>query len=104
MRVLALAALIACTPVQRRVTLGVASTALIAADWYQTRDIVARCREQNFLLGECGERISPNVYFPLALALNAAIALMLPPGWDEVWLGAVTGAQAATVWSNYAQE
>ncbi len=100
MKALALALLVACTPAQRTATLAVTSSALIVADWHQTQGIVAECQELNPLVGRCGERIAPNAYFPLVLAASITIGLLLGD-WGETWFGAVTGAQGATVWSNY---
>lgn len=96
-------ALSGCGWTARQATLAATSTALLAADWKQTRGITAQCLELNPLLGECGERFPVNVYFPLVMVANLGIAHLLGP-WREVQLGAVTGAEAATVWSNWRSE
>lgn len=101
MKALILVALVACTPLQRTATLASASSTLILADWMQTRVFVRECAELNPIIGECGEHISPDIYFPAALALHVAVGLLLPIQWRDVWFGAVAGAQASTVWANY---
>lgn len=101
MRIVALAALVACTPMQRTMTLASASSTLILADWMQTRAFVRTCDELNPIIGDCGQHISPDIYFPTALALHLAVGLILPVQWRDVWFGAVAGAQASTVWANY---
>ncbi len=100
MKALALLTIIACTPVQRKDTLAVSSTALLAVDWHQTRtNIVPECREQNPIIGPCGENVSPDLYFPISIVANLALGYALGD-WGDVWFGAITGAQGATVWSN----
>jgi hypothetical protein len=97
--------LAACTPTQRTATLALTSTALIAADWHQTRSgITASCFEQNPIIGACGENVPPDLYFPVAIALNLAAGLVLPRPWRDVWFAGVTGAQTSTVWSNWRRE
>ena len=76
------------------------STALIAADWVQTTTIVADCDEKNPFIGRCGERIPPDVWFPLMMAGNLAAGLLLGDVFGQGWFGAVTGGQAATVIHN----
>lgn len=78
--------------------LPLASSAAIAADWYQTRGITQRCGELNPLIGQCGDRVPVDIYFPVAIAANLAA------GWISSkfqWL--VLGAEGSIVWSNWAQ-
>lgn len=101
MRTLVLTLLVACTPAQRTAALALSSSTLIVADWHQTHDITRDCREANPILGECGERLSVDVYFATALVAHLGVGLLLPRDWRDVWFGAVAGAQLATVWSNW---
>ena len=103
MRVIALLlSLSACTPTQRTTTLALASSSLILIDWHQTRsEIVPSCNELNPVIGPCGERMHPDTYFPIVALAHIAIGAALPQAWRDVWFGAITGAQLATVWSNY---
>lgn len=100
-KALVLALLVACTPVQRRVALTVSSTALLVADYEQTKSIVQRCGETNPVIGQCGERVSPGPYFATAIIINLALAGTLPGALGDVWLAGLTGAQASTVWGNH---
>jgi hypothetical protein len=89
------AALSGCAP-----TLAVSSTALLVADWHQTQDIVANCQELNPVIGQCGERVPVNVYFPVVILGNLALGAIL----GKWWWATIMGAEAATVWSNWASE
>lgn len=90
-----------CSPQARRTTLAAVSTGLLAADWMQTRDfIVPACDESNPVIGPCGERFHPDLYFPLVLAANLALGLALPSPWSELTWATVAGVQGATVWHN----
>lgn len=105
MRAIAIAlAFAACTPTQRTTALALSSTTFIVADWYQTQGITAACQELNPIIGACGERVSVNTYFPVAIAAHLTVGLLLPAHWRDVWFGAVAGAQVSTVWSNWLQE
>lgn len=89
-----------CAPA-RQVGLAAVSTALLAADWHQTRsDIVPACAELNPVIGPCGERFHPDAYFPLVMATNLALGLLLPRPWGELTWATVAGVQGATVWNN----
>lgn len=102
MKALALILFIACTPTQRATTLAVASTALLSADWHQTRTgVTPLCQEQNPIIGPCGENVSPDIYFPAAIVAHVALGIVLPKHWRAVWFAAVAGAQGSTVWSNW---
>lgn len=94
-------AITSCTPAQRTGTLASASTTLLLADWMQTRVFVRECQELNPIIGQCGQHITPDVYFPISVVLNLAAGYALPSGWREAWFGAVAGAQASTVWANF---
>ncbi len=99
--IILLAALSGCfSPSQRTDVLAFTSTALIAADWAQTRGIAANCRESNPFIGECGQRVPVDLWFPLGMAANLLVGYALGEVWGQVWFGAVTGAQASTVVHN----
>lgn len=101
MRAVVLAiSLAACTPVQRVAVLMTTSTTLIALDWYQTQDIVKGCTELNPVLGECGERIPPSVYFPVVILTHVSVGLALPGHARTAWFSTIIGAQASTTWGN----
>jgi hypothetical protein len=101
-RALLLAAALAsgCGWTRTQVALGATSTALLSVDWWQTKSIVNRCLELNPVIGPCGERVHEDVYMMTVIAGNLVVAHLLGRDWREVWLGAMTGAEAATVWSN----
>lgn len=84
--------------------LAYSSSALLVVDWAQTRGIVQDCREWNPVLGPCGERLSPGVYFPLVIGANLLLAHLLPAGWREGYLGVMTGVEGATVGQNYVNQ
>jgi hypothetical protein len=75
---------------------------MTTVDWVQTNSIVTVCEEENSIIGACGENMSPDVYFPMALALHAAIAATLPPRWRLAWQAIATGAELNQVWNNAA--
>lgn len=101
MRALVLVLLVACTPAQRTVALAAVSTALLAVDWHQTRGIVQRCDETNPVIGQCGERVAPDTYFPIATLVHLTIGAALPRGWRELWFATIAGVQGSTTWGNW---
>ncbi len=104
MRALALvAALAGCSWNTRDRVLGAAATTFLFADWMQTRTgATPHCLELNPIIGACGERVHPDVYFPLVILGNLVAAELMGSDWRPVALGAMTGAEAATVWANEA--
>lgn len=72
----------------------------LATDWAQTVWITEDCSEHNPILGECGERVPHYVYFPVMIAGSMIISRVLPEWYRGVFQGAVTGAEAATIWDN----
>jgi hypothetical protein len=40
-------------------------------DWVQSIHIVDDCKEGNPIIGACGERLHPNIYFPIVLLTQA---------------------------------
>lgn len=93
--------LMACTPGQRTTTLAIASTSLLFVDWRQTRGIAASCNEENPVIGWCGERVPPDVYFAFVIVAHLALGLAMHNGWDDAWFATIAGAEGATTWSNY---
>ena len=75
-----------------------------STDWYQTSWIVKNCDETNPIMGTCGGRMSPNVYFPVATALHAAVSSVLPPEWRRSWQYFTGGAEGTIVWMNFANQ
>lgn len=101
--VIALITLAGCGGWTKRDTLAEAGfAAFTTADWVQTNSIVSVCDEDNSIIGECGENIAPNLYFPVAIALHAAIAAALPPRWRLAWQAIGAGAELNQVWHNTA--
>ena len=80
-----------------------AVTALLIADWGQTRYIALNPQdwhEKNSLLGEHPSSGKVNDYFAAAIVGHAAISYLLPKdlrhGWQYVWIG----IEANTVQNN----
>ncbi len=104
MRVLVLwLALVSCTPSwkARDTALELSFVASAAIDWHQTMWITDTCRETNPMIGRCGNVIAPSIYFPIAIAVHAAIAYILPRPWREVFQAFTVGMEASTIYSNY---
>ena len=72
-----------------------------AADWRQTIDITQQCDETNPMIGPCGETVPPDLYFPVAIVVHAAIAACLPPTWRTVFQAFSTGLEVSTVVANH---
>jgi hypothetical protein len=82
--------------------LAVTSTATLMADWHQTRStIVPACREWNPVIGECGQRVHPDLYFGVVVVANLALAHVLGSTLRGTWLAGLTGVQGHTVFSNH---
>lgn len=73
----------------------------LALDYLQTRQITDLCREANPIIGECGDRVSPDVYFPAAFAGHALVAAALPQPYRRIWQSVWVGAQTHTIYRNY---
>lgn len=94
MKALLLALLAGCGP-----TLAGVSTAAITVDWAQTRTYTPRCIETNPIIGRCGQRIPPDVYFPLAAAANLATGMALGKYGPAFW-AFVAGVELTTAYFN----
>jgi hypothetical protein len=91
--------LVGCGWTPRQKLMGATMTTLLVVDWKQTYTITGRCTEDNPVLGDCGQRFPVTAYFPMVI-MTALFAAELTPAWREVLMGAVIGAQGATVWDN----
>lgn len=96
---LSLVLLAGCGWTTRQKALGIVTTGLLVIDWKQTYTVTGRCTEANPVLGPCGERFPVDAYFPMVI-MTTLFAAHLLPTWREVLLGAVSGAEGATVWDN----
>jgi len=83
------------------VTLQLTTSAVLVADWAQTRAITGDCSEANPIMGLCGEKLSPDIYFPVVIVGHALLMHALPRSWRRVAQGITIGVQAHTVHSNY---
>lgn len=79
----------------------VAATAL---DWHQTLTITKYCNEINPIIGDCGQNVSLNVYFPVVIALHVLASAIIPRSWRPIWQGISIGGEGGTVLSNYREK
>ena len=100
-----LTALASCTPAnwtKKDQGLEGVELVLLATDWGQTvQDVVPNCNEANPIIGECGERLRPGVYFPVIIATTMVVTRLPPENLRSVFQGAMIGAETATVWDNW---
>lgn len=80
--------------------LEVTFAAALAADYLQTRQIVADGMEGNPIMGARGERMPPALYFPASLVAHLVVASCLPRPWRSIFQGVSIGWQAAEVGHN----
>ncbi len=74
----------------------------MVVDAKQTEAVTALCIESNPIVGRCGERLSPTVYFPAVAVAHAVISMSIPVGtWRSVWQAFSFGVAAKAVHSNY---
>lgn len=78
---------------------GVAAT--FAADYVQTRAITRNSFEENPIMGRSGERIPPEVYFPVAMGIHAAAMIALPPKYRRAAQLMSIGFETMTVANNW---
>jgi hypothetical protein len=68
---------------------------------YALEAITSNCNEANPILGECGNRVSVGVYFPIALALHAVVSAILPSGWMRTsWQAVTAGVEIGQITHN----
>lgn len=73
----------------------------LVVDWAQSGKYTASCREDNPVIGKCGDRVPLDLYIPLVAVTHAVIGWILPRGaWRSAWLGVTTGLEVDTVYSN----
>lgn len=66
---------------------------LIAADYVQTRQIVADGRESNPIMGRRGDRIPPGMYFLSLATMHTFAAVLLPVRHRRLAQGVMIGVQ-----------
>lgn len=79
------------------------STALLGADWAQTRSIakgIPGIHETNKLLGQHPSVGMVNNYFAASALADAVIASQLPPEWRKIFQYGTIGLEAPTVGRN----
>jgi hypothetical protein len=99
-----LAAVAGCTPAtwSRTDTAIEASLgAALGADYLQSRQIVRDGKEDNPIMGERGQNLAPEIYFPTAFVAHLAVARCLPRPWREVWQGGAIGWQVDVIHTNW---
>jgi hypothetical protein len=69
-------------------------------DYLQTRQITRSGREANPVMGSRGERVSPSLYFPVALALHALVARELPQPYRGIFQVVSIGVEIGVVGRN----
>ena len=100
-RFLVVLALAGCAPWTKQDTaLEAAFVGTVALDWHQTISITANCQESNPMIGRCGDVMPPNVYFPIAIAVHATIAALLPRTWRTAFQGFSAGLEVSTIYNN----
>ncbi len=75
--------------------------ALMAADYLQTRQIVEHGREGNPVMGNAGELMPPEIYFPSVVVTHAIVMLALPKTARRIALGVSVGIQVHAVQTNW---
>ncbi len=86
-----------------RTTALTVSTALLVADWGQTRTIATQPDhpEMNPLLGRDPHPRAVDLYFASAIALNLLAQHALPAGYRELFAGMISAMEAAAVINNH---
>jgi hypothetical protein len=75
--------------------------AAFAADYLQTRQLVADGMEGNAILGERGERMAPEPYFAIAAFAHVVIARIAPQPYRRLLQGVTLAVQADALTANY---
>ena len=101
MRALLLASVLFSTPAAAVDKLLWGSSALLVADWLQTRDLLATPEliETNPIIAAHPEYV--DAYFSAALLAHVALYTRLPPPWRERYGWLVVGIQGGFVWQNW---
>jgi hypothetical protein len=66
--------------------------------------ITENCSEINPVIGECGERVSPHLYFPVVMVGFMVVSRLLPESYRTAFQGALFGGELATTWDNWNKE
>ena len=77
-----------------------ANMVVLAVDYKQTKNFVKNCRELNPIMGECGKRIPPEVYFPVVAGLHVLTAILLPSDYRYIFQGFTLGLEMSTIHTN----
>ena len=80
----------------------IAVTALLSADWVQTRQIAEHPEycESNAILGRHPSIGAVNAYFVSVAGVHAAISYLLPATWRREWQYITLGVEGAMVANN----
>lgn len=71
------------------------------ADELQTLTITAKCRENNPIIGNCGQHVSVGLYFFTASVIHVAVSWLLPKRARRWWQALTAGGEIAIVWNNH---
>ena len=75
--------------------------AATVVDGLQSVAITDGCREQNPILGRCGDRVPLGVYIPVTVLLHIGLTWLIPHGtWRTAFLGLSDGLELDTVYAN----
>ena len=70
-------------------------------DGLQSRKFVDSCREQNPIIGNCGQRVPLALYIPVSELVHFAIAYAFHHGTGRtIYLGVTDGAELDTIYAN----
>ena len=71
-------------------------------DYLQTRRITREGREVNPIIGKRGQRVPPELYFPLTFGLHTGAMYLLPKPWRNIAQGLSVGFEGGVVGRNAA--
>lgn len=69
-------------------------------DFHQTAYATSHCVEQNPIMGQCGDAVPREVYFPAVVVANILIANALPGKWRTAFQAVTLGFQLAVDYHN----
>ena len=81
--------------------LQVTYAATLGADYLQTRQGIKGGWEQNPIMGHHGERVPPEVYFPVAFAVHTTLMVLTPKPYRGVVQGISIGVSSMNVARNW---
>lgn len=73
---------------------------VLAGDYVQTVKITENGTEGNPVIGQHGERVHPNIYFPVILLIHATVAWFLPQPARGSWQFLTAAIASVSVWNN----